>query len=53
MYVCMSGSGSDITLNRRDMRSKFGYAMLSDILDKLRGCYDGKILNYVEGTLFS
>ena len=49
----MSGSGSDIILNRLDMRSMFGYAMLSDILDKLRRCYDGKISNYVEGTLFS
>ena len=29
--VCMSGSGSDIILNRRDMRIKFGYTMLSEI----------------------
>jgi len=28
---CISGSGSDITLNRWDMRSKFGYAILSKI----------------------
>jgi len=28
---CISGSGSDITLNRWDMRSKFGYTMLSEI----------------------
>ena len=26
------GLGSDITLNRRDMRSKFGYTTLSEIL---------------------
>ncbi len=29
--VCMSGSGSDIILNRLDMRSKFGYTMLYEI----------------------
>jgi len=28
----MSGSGLDITLNRRDMRSKFGYTMLGEII---------------------
>ena len=28
---CISGSGSDITLSRRDMRSKFGYTMLSEM----------------------
>ena len=28
---CMSGSGSDIILNRLDMRSKFGYTILSKI----------------------
>ena len=28
---CISGSGSDITLNRWDMQSKFGYTMLSEI----------------------
>ena len=28
---CMSGSGSDIILNRLDMRSKFGYTMLYEI----------------------
>ena len=29
---CISGSGSDIMFNRRDMRSKFGYTMLGEIL---------------------
>lgn len=28
---CISGSGSDIILNRLDMRSMFGYAMLYEI----------------------
>ena len=28
------GQGSDITLNRRDMRSKFGYATLYTIVSK-------------------
>jgi len=29
---CISGSGSDIILNRLDMRSKFGYTMLGEII---------------------
>ena len=28
---CISGSGLDITFNRRDMRSEFGYTMLNEI----------------------
>ena len=29
---CIFGSGSDITLNGRDMRPKFGYTMLGEML---------------------
>ena len=47
---CISGSGLDITLSRRDMRSKFGYTMLCEI-DLMLKFKDSKKVNVYTTTM--